>query len=154
MLFTQRHLPVFALAPDADRYASDPATDVINMANYRHVTFLLIEGAGGTGTATITVEECTALDGTGATAIAFNYRLAATADTFAALTAAAAAGYLTIAGANKMVAIEIDSAELSDGSPFVRLTLTEAVASAVDACVIAIASEARYPQDTLISAIL
>ena len=153
MSFTGKHLPVFALAPDADRYNTDPATDVLNLAGYGQVTFILQEGAGGTGTATLTVEECSALDGTGATAIPFRYRVAQTGDQFTAFSDALAAGYLTIAGANKMVAIEIDTRDLSEGFPFVRLQLTESVDSPVDAAVIAIAGEARFATDPLRSAI-
>lgn len=154
MSFTGRHLPVFALAPDADRYNTDPATDVLNMAGYGQVTFILQEGAGGTGTVKIQVEECSALDGSGATAIAFRYRVAQTGDQFTAFsTAVAVDGYTTVAGANKMVAIEVDTRDLSEGFPFVRLQLTEVVDSPVDAAVMAIASESRFATDPLPSVI-
>ena len=58
MIFTERNQIVAALYPDADRYDSDPSTDIFDTRDYRHITFLLIEGAGGTGTCTITVGEC------------------------------------------------------------------------------------------------
>lgn len=149
MVFTQEHQVVPALYPDADRYNADPATDVFNLALYDHITFILTEGAGGTGTVKIEVEECTAADGTGATAIAFNYRVASTPDTWGALTASAATGYTTTAGANKQVAVEIDAAELSSDSKYVRLQLTEVADSPCDASVIAILSKPRYQEDVL-----
>lgn len=152
MLLTEQHHVVRALAPDADRYNGDPATDVFNLENYGHITFLLDEGAGGTGTVKIEVEECTAADGTGATAIAYRYRVSS-GDTWGALTAVAAAGYTTVAGADKMVAIEIDAKELSDGSNFVRLQLTEVVDDPCDAAVLAILSEPRYAQDVPLTAL-
>ena len=99
---------VTALQPDADRYDSDPATDVFNMALYNHITFVLMEGAGGVGTTTLTVEECTDAAAAGATAIAFSVRVMATIDTWVAAVATAAAGYLTIAGANKMIEVLLD----------------------------------------------
>jgi hypothetical protein len=144
MIFTEKHHPVYALAPDADLYNGNPATDVFNLKNYNHITFLLVEGAGGTGTVKVQVEECTSAAGAGNTARAFSYRLMSTVDTWGALTASASTGYTTVAGANKMVAIEIDAAELSDGYNFVRLQLTEVVNDPCDAAVIAILSEPRY----------
>jgi len=152
MLIGPNHV-VIALQPDADRYNADPATDVFNMENYDHITFILMEGAGGTGTAVLTVEECTAADGTGATAIGFRYRLMSTIDTWGALTAVASTGYTTVAGANKLVAIEVDADELSDGSNFVRLQITESANDPVDAAVLAILGRPRYPQDIPVSAI-
>lgn len=146
MIFTELNHPVYALMPDADRYNSDPATDVFNMENYDHITFILMEGAGGTGTVKIEVEECTTAAGANNTAIAFRYRLMSTTDTWGALTASASTGYTTVAGANKMVAIEVDASELSDGYNFVRLQLTEVADDPCDAAVIAILSQPRYAQ--------
>lgn len=153
MIFTEKNLPVMALAPDADRYNTDPATDVVSLAKYEHATFILFEGAGGTGTVKIEVEECTAADGSGNTAIPFRYRLCETGDTWGALTAAAATGYTTVAGANKMVAVEIDGDELSEGSPWVRLQLTEVANDPCDAAVAVIMSGPRYAEDVLPTAI-
>jgi hypothetical protein len=141
----QNHV-AWALMPDADLYDPDPATDVFNLKQYGHITFILFEGAGGTGTVKIEVEECTTAAGANNTAIAFRYRLMATTDTWGALTASAKTGYTTVAGANKAVAIEIDASELSDGYNFVRLQLTEVVDDPCDAAVIAILSEPRYAQ--------
>lgn len=149
MIFTEENMVVPALYPNADLYAADPATDVVNMKLYDHVTFILTEGEGGTGTVKIQVEECTSAAGAGNTAIAFNYRVATTPDTWGALTASAATGYTTTAGANKQVAVEIDAAELSDGSPYVRLQLTEVADDPCDAGVIAILSKPRFPQAVL-----
>ena len=154
MIFSQKNQIVMALAPDADRYNGSPASDVISMKHYGHVCFVVLEGDGGVGTATITAEECTAADGTGATAIGFRYRLATTGDTWGTLTTVASSGYLTLAGANKMILIEIGADELSDGSPFVRLQLTEDDSTAVDAAIIAICSEARYGAAILPTAIV
>ena len=153
MLFSQKNQIVQALAPDADLYAANPATDVISTANYNHVTFIIQEGAGGTGTVKIQVEECTSAAGAGNTAIAFKYRVASSGDTFAALTDSDSAGYTTTAGANKQVLVEIDAAELSDGSPFVRLQLTEVANDPCDAAVVAIVSEPRYSAATMPTAL-
>ena len=155
--FMEEFLPVCALLPDADRYTANPATDVYNLKYYQEITFILFEGAGGAGTTTLTVEECTAADGTGATAIAFKYRLlanAGSADTWGAWTAATSSGYLTIAGANKGVAIRVTADMLSAGYPYVRVQTTEDDSTAVDAVIIAILGGARYPQNVNLSAVV
>ena len=155
-IFSQNSQSVMALAPDADRWNGDPATDIINTKNYGHVTFYIMEGAGGTGTTVLTVEECDDVSASNSTAIAFNYRVTAAGggDTFGALTAATAAGYTTIAGAQKQIIIEIDAAELSDGFPFVRIQTTEAVDSPCDAAIIAICTKPRYSQAIMPTAIV
>ena len=133
MIFTQEHAIVTVLAADADRYNTDPATDIVTTQDFRHVTWFLIESAGATGTVKIQVEECTDNAGAGATAIGFNYRVGTNLGVFGAIVASAAAGYTTVAGADKIIAIELDAAELSDGSDWARLQLTEVVDSPVDA---------------------
>jgi hypothetical protein len=147
---TERMTMATVLQPVADAYAADPATDVVNMKFYRRATFLIAEAAGGTGTVKIQVEECTSKAGAGNTAIAFKYRLL-TKGTSGTLTASASTGYTTVAGANKLVAVEVDGAALSDGSPYVRLQLTEVADSPCLAGVVCVLSEPRYMADTLIN---
>jgi hypothetical protein len=145
---TERMTMVTVLQPVADAYASDPATDVVNLKYYRRATFLVVEAAGGTGTVKIEVEECTSKAGAGNNAIAFKYRLLSDGDQ-GALTASAATGYTTTAGANKLIAVEVDAADLADGSPYCRLQLTEVADSPCLAGVICILSEPRYASDSL-----
>lgn len=144
-IMTETNFVSVALAPDADALAGTKSTDIYNTEKYDHITFFLMVGVGATGTTTITVEECTDNAGAGATAIAFRARLGAeTGVALGAITAVAATGLLTIAGSNKLTVIEVDAAELSDGSPFVRLTLVEAVDSPVDAAIFAVLSKPSY----------
>lgn len=138
---------VTVLAPDADRYASSATSDVVNLALYDEVVFVLSEGAGGTGTAVITVEECTSAAGAGNTAIAFQYKEITTLGTMpASWTSATSSGFTTTAGANKDVLVRVRAAETSDGSPYVRFVATESANDPVDAGAIAILSGARYAQ--------
>jgi hypothetical protein len=151
MLLTQNAGIKTVRQPVADAYNTNPATATVNMKHYGHVTFLLMEGAGGTGTATLTIEECTAADGTGAAAIPFRYRVSTDAGvTFGALTSVAATGYTTVAGANKVVAVELDDSELAENSPFVRLKITEVVDSPVAAGVVAILTKPRNSRAVMI----
>lgn len=132
-----------ALAPAADRYNANPATDVMSMKEYRGLRWVINEGAGTTGTVVVTVEECTANDGTGATAIPFRYRLDR-----GEWTAATASGYTVPAGGDQIVEIDVQVQDLSDGSPFVRLQLTEGVDAPTVAGVTVIAYGARYADET------
>jgi hypothetical protein len=144
---------VTGLFPKTDLYEGSPATDVISMARWGQCTFILSEGAGGTATNVITIEACSDAAATATSAIAYKYRLCGTTDTWGAATAIAATGYTTVAGANQMVAIEIDAAQLPAGYPFVRMQLTEGVDAASAAGVIAILSKPRYAESVPVTAI-
>lgn len=135
------------LAAAADRYNTDPATATVSLQLYEAVRFFIQEGAGATGTAVVTAEECTAADGSDATAIAFRYRTKDDTADWGAWQDATAAGFTTTAGADQLYEVRIDAAETSDLSPFVRLQLTEGVDSPVAGAVIAVAEGARYAQE-------
>ena len=64
-----------------------------------------------------------------------------------------ASGFTSTAGANQLYIIEVNAEELDSDSPFVSLTLTESANDPVDAGVLAILGEARYPGDTHLTAI-
>lgn len=150
-IFTERCFLVTVLAPAADRYNANPATNEVNLKNFQGVTFVVSEGAGGTGTATITVEECADAAGASPVAIAFNYQLQTVLGTILAPVAAAAAGYLTIAGADKMIFVHVNADQLSAGKTFVRLKLTETVNDPVAAGVIAVLWGPRYGRALIVS---
>jgi len=76
-----------------------------------------------------------------------------TQDTWGALTAVATTGYATVAGANKMIAIEVDAENLTAAKPYVAVTMTELVDAVCIGSLIIILSEARYPQAIPITAI-
>jgi hypothetical protein len=155
MIFTEKNQIAYVRLSMADAYDGNTATTCINMGKYGHCTFVLVEGAGGTGTAIITLEECTSAAGAGNVAIPLRYRLCTTNDTWGALTsvAVAATGYTTVAGVNKMVAFEVDAADLDAGYTYVRLQVTEVANSAVNACILAICSEPRDAMAIMPSAI-
>jgi hypothetical protein len=141
------------IASYADFTTTNPATDVVSMKNYQRCTFVLIYGAGAAGTATITVEACnTAVPGA-TQAIAFNYRVCTTPDTWGEVTACAATGFTTAANADKMYLIEVNAAELYGDYSFVRLQFTEVDSTAVDGTVIAILSQPRFIQGIPLTAL-
>lgn len=133
-----------ALAPDADRYNGNPASDIFNLGKYEKILFAVLHGAGATGTVVATVEACSDNSGTGAEAIAFQSRLYAVGAATGALTSQTASGVTIAAGENQTLTCEVKSDDLPDGKPFVRLKLTEGVDSPVDAGAVAILSGPRY----------
>ncbi len=149
MFISENFMLTQALPPDADRYAGDPASDVFNMALYSHIAFIVSEGVGTTGTVVITVEECTSIAGANAVAIPFKYRLQEVIGVNAAVIQATAAGFTMPAGGAQVAIIELDAAELSEDSPFVRLKFDEGVDAPTDAGVTAVLTGTRYPQDIL-----
>ena len=132
------------LAPDADAWGADPATDVVDLSEYEKVSFVVMHAAGATGTAVVTVEACTLADGTGAAAIPFMYRKHGFTAAVGALTAVAATGVTIAAGANQLLIAEVKSDDLPDGKPFVRVQITEGVDDPVDGAVLIVMGGARY----------
>ena len=144
-----------AIVPIVDAYESGPIySDVINMKNWKHCTFMIQEGAGATGTTTVTVESCDNITPDTTTAVAFRYKAMTSGDTEGDTTDATTAGFGTTAGANHMYMIEVDAVELSGTDQFVRLALTELVDAAVTAGTTAILTGGRDQGDDLATAIV
>jgi hypothetical protein len=124
--------------PAADRYESAPgAGNTIDARGAAGIVFILSEGAGGTGTATITIQKCDSAGTTGGD-IYFKYR--ANSQTARGDLSAAVATYATVAGANKNVIFYVDAKELGNYG-YCTLTLTELVDAACAAGVLAIVLE-------------
>lgn len=154
-MLSERIKIVKGLAPAADRFNTDPATDVISLKNAERATFLIIHAGGTTGKATITVEECDNVTPSNSTAIAFKYRRMTTgaSDTMGAISTATAAGIDTVAAEDTIIEVSVEAADLSDGYPFVRVVLTEAADDPVNACVVGLLDGVRYQGDSMISAL-
>lgn len=146
-------LPVLAftsaqIAACEDFTAGDPASDVIRLSDHGRIMFIIAKLAGAAMTVTPTVESCDDVVPTTATAIPYRYRVMATNGTWGEVLSATAAGVLLAAGANQMMAIEVDAAALVDGDEFVRLQLTETDSTAQDGLVIALLLDPRYEEST------
>ncbi len=131
--------------------------DVFSMKNYSHATIIVQIGVSGAAFTTIKVNECTSFAAAGATSIAFSVYKEETAlgDTLSAVVAAtAAAGVVPSANDTIFYVIELDAAELSDGSEFVELALDVASGVSVIASAVAILSGARYGQTLSATAIV
>lgn len=135
------------LAPVADFAASAVTSAYVNMKDFKSVLFVLYWGVGATGTQTVKVKEATDAAGTGATAIAFNYRRVSdttVSDVPGARTAATSSGFATTAGSNQVYLVEVNAQDLDSGFDFVALDLTEVVDSPLLGGISVILGEPRY----------
>jgi hypothetical protein len=130
--------------------------DSVSMENYNHITFIILFGEL-TGDAILTVASG-ATDGTATTAETFNYRItgadlkAVAGDTLAAEGTSAALTLTAATYEDRMIVIEMDADEFTDGQQFI----TPAISSAASECfasIVAILSEPRYGQNVPPSAI-
>lgn len=110
----------------ADITTTTTYSDVVNAGKAHWLQFILPIGAITGDTAVVTVENCTAADATGNTAVAFSYRLSSAAgtDSLGAVTAATSSG-VTLAASddNKVLVIDVDPSTLTDGYPYVRVAV-------------------------------
>lgn len=138
------------LAPAADRFNTNPPTDVYNLGLAEDITFIVAHAGGTTGKATITVEACDDVTPSNTTAIPFRYRRMTTGadDTMGDISVATAAGIDTVPTEDTLIEINVRASELTAGKPFVRLKLTEAVNDPVVGFVLAILGNPRYQGET------
>lgn len=149
---------VKGLAPAADRWNTNPATDIVNTKYYDKVMFLAHQEGGTTGKATFTVEACSDASGTGAEAVAFRYCVGADGasaggDDMGAVTAATSAGFDSIPNSDRQYLIHVTAQELPTDKPFVRLKCTESVNDSVNGAVEIILYGARFAGASMPTAI-
>jgi hypothetical protein len=138
-----------------DGNAGSPVTaQGFSMAAWRHASIIVALAVGATPTSILLVASTAASAGT-TTALPFNYYacLTASGDVLGARTAIAATGITSVSATDKVLyVIEIDSAELPDGKPYLQLQLTVPGSSELVGA-FAILSGARnlgYPQATVL----
>lgn len=131
----------------ADAFAGTVASDVVNMAGYEDILFVIHKGVGATGTSTVTVEACDDVTPTTTSAVPFTYRAITTGDTEGALTQVAATGFTTTAGSSQLYAVQINAAALAaSGYSYARLKMVEVVDSPVLGGILIVQGCPRYAQ--------
>lgn len=153
--FLANHHIVNGLVPLADRFATSATTDYIGLRDYARCTFVIHTGNATAGTAngTVTVLAATDNAASGATAMAFRYRVCAsstTVDTWGAWTAATSSGFSMTAGDNYIYEVEVTGDQVASalsGGAFVALKVTEVTNDPIDAGVIVVLSDPRFPQN-------
>lgn len=114
----------------ADAFASTVTTDIVSMKHHNRVKFIVHWGVGATGTSTFTVEACDDVAASNTSAVAFHYRVTVGAAAPGAITAATSAGFLSTAGSNQIIEIEVPAENLAaSGFSYVRLKAVEGTAS-------------------------
>jgi len=144
------------LVPEADCFADDVETDIVECRSAAGVLFIIFEGdsTGGTTTGTVTVDACDDVTPTNTTAVAFQYRSCTTFDTWGAWTQATAAGFTMPTGDNQMHQVFVPAANLAAlGYGYCRLAIEEDVDDPVDACVLIAVVDPRYqaPKSTMLT---
>lgn len=136
---------VFVLQPK-DHGGAVATGESINMGKLRRIMFLIQQGAVGTGNPALTLKSG-ASDGTQTTSETFRYRLAdadqasAGADNYAAWSTSSSLTLTAATYDQRILVVEIDSDELTDGQPWLTLELSNV--TAVTAAVVAI-GEPKY----------
>lgn len=155
-LLAHMHL-VSVLVPAADALSGTKTTTPISRKNYRDVHFILVTGAGATGTSLITVEACTNAAGANPEAVPFKMARQApgneAVDTNIAYTDVTAAGFTTTAGANALYVLDVPADNCPEGKPFLRVKGVEQVDSPVVACILAALTSPKYNQQPQLSAL-
>lgn len=135
---------------EAEDHNAGADGDSVCMENYGHATFIIIFGEL-TGNAVLKIYEG-ATAGTKTTAKTFSYR-ATSVDLKSALADAlgteATSAALTLTAAtyeDRMIVVEIDASELTDGYPWITPEISSA-ASEEFAAIIAVLSLPRYAED-------
>ncbi len=140
---------VKGLAPAADRWNTNPATDVVSLRNYGYAVFLAHQQGGTTGNATFTVQGCDDVTPSNTTAVAFKYRKGANGagaggDAMGAWTDATTSGFTTTAAEDAIYEILVEASTLPENRPFVRMLCTEATNDPVNGAVEILLCEPRF----------
>lgn len=118
------------LDPIADGLSGTVSSDIIDMADFERILFVVYGGvaSGGTGASTFTVEACSTITASATTAVPFFSREIAATDAEGAITARATTGYVGTAGSSKITLIEVREDIIgATGYHYVRLTAVESV---------------------------
>jgi len=140
------------LTAHEDMFNGDPASDVVNMANYGSCMFVVVKSAGATGTATITCEACDDVTPTNSSAVAFTYKECTSGNTWGSTTEASSSGFTTTAGANQCYVCEVQADGLYSTYGFVRWVCTEVVNNPCDGAMVTVLGSPRYAQDVQVDA--
>jgi len=134
-----------SVVPVADAFSGTVAGDVLSLKDHARIRWIIVEGAGGTGTYTVTVEACDDTTPSNTSAVPFQYRVTTAGSQPGARTAATSAGFTSTAGANKVIEVEIEAAALlAAGYGYARLKTVEVVNDPILGGVIAILEDARF----------
>jgi hypothetical protein len=145
--FSESHHIVNGLSPVADAFNSTGASDIVNLAKYSAVTFIISTGVTTTANGVVTVLAGT--DVSAATnAVAFKYRTVlapATTNVPGALTQATTAGFsMTASKPDSFYIVEVKAEDLAPTYTTVKVLVTEVTNDPQTASIIAILHNPRH----------
>ncbi len=156
--FLETAKPVYGAAISADGFNGGYVSDAVNLSKYGEAALaMILTCASSTGTGKIQVQGCTAADGTGATAVDFEYQLVdaegTPVDTVSARTAVVAAtGVTTTAGKDGIYMIYVKPSKVAAIGTFARVIATEVVNDPVSVASMWLLGSPRYSgQGTAVS---
>lgn len=145
--FSENHHIVNGLSPVADAFATAGESDIVNLALYKSVTFIISTGVSAVADGVVTVLAGTSVS-SATNAVPFKYRTVlapATTNVPSALTQATASGFsMTASKANSFYIIEVDSEDLAPSYSTCKVKVTEVTDNAQTASIIAICHEPRF----------
>lgn len=148
---------VLGLAPAEDAFSGTVRSDVVTMKNYKTAEFVVLKGAGATGTTKITVEASDDVTPTNVVAIPFKYQAITSGDTPGVVTDATSTGFDTTAGENQIYRIYVDAAQIADANidyGYVSVKFVEQVDSPCTGAVLISLLESRNDSEVPATAIV
>ncbi len=151
-----RGMIVPAFVPVADAFSGGITSEAVSLRDYRRATLVVLTGAiEDAGISNIvTLEACTAADGTGHVTMPFRWRAqrySTTVDAWSALAAVAATGYdfaVNNAVANAVWFAEVTADEVSNavpGAQWLQAKIAETANKTITAAGLWILTEPRFP---------
>jgi len=151
-LFLEKN-QVEVIAVPIDTNGAAVASDWLSLKAFNRVTFIIQQGAWAGGTPAVTLEQATAVAGTGNKALAFTKKYSKVALTGTVWTEQAVTSntFNLTATANRMEAIEVVASDLDTSNAFtsVQLKIATPGANADLISVLAILSEPNYAADVV-----
>jgi hypothetical protein len=145
--FSDNYHVVNALSPVADAFATSATSDIVNLAKYSSVTFIISTGVSTTADGVVTVLAGTSVS-SATNAVPFKYRTVlapATTNVPAALTQATASGFsMTASKANSFYIVEVNAEDLAPTYTTCALKVTEVTNDPQTASIVAILGKPRY----------
>lgn len=149
-LFSENFHVVEAFSPSSDIYNTNPASDVISLANFQRIVFLLHQvknSTSTTGTATVKPQQVDSVAASNAVDLPFSYfkKTTGASSVWGSKTdVASGSTFTTTANEDTIYAIEVDARSLADGKKYVQLKLTEVVNAPVLGSCVAILMGGRF----------
>jgi hypothetical protein len=137
MNITDRIHWIGGIAPNADFAAGTVNTDIVECAGEGLLGIVWYGTNASSGASTLTVDACDNTTPSNTTAVAFQYRVSTTFDTWGSWTQATTAGFTVGGSADSMWQIYVPAAELAGaGYAYGRITMVESTNQAADGMVL------------------